>query len=172
MTLQEKIEKVFAHRQLPAEVVNMEGRFQIDSDIEDGLWFKGRDWHELTREDWHRRHWGFYFLSPDAFAYYLPSLLTLTILNPRDYPGLAVDSFLSELDRSSGAENLDKPLIDRYSVLNNEEFNAIKEWLLFACESFPQVFHGCAASGPGDGYGRVFDTLDLLQKQAERKDTR
>ena len=170
MTLQQRIEKAFAHRRIPAEVVEMEGRFQIDSDVEDALWFKGRDWHVLTVEDWHRRHLGFYFLSPEAFAYYLPSLLILTILNPKDYPGLAVDSFLWQLDRSPGPENLDPPLIDRYSVLNDEEFNAIKEWLLFACESVPQAFGGAAASGPGDGFGRVFDTLELLQKEAERHD--
>jgi hypothetical protein len=164
MTLQEKIENAFAHRRIPTEVVEMEGRLQFDSDVEDAIWFKRRDWHDLTREDWHQHHWGFHFFSPEGFAYLLPSLLLLTILNPKEYPGLAVDSFLSQLDRSQGAENLETHLINRYSLFNEEEFNTIKEWLLFACESFPQLFHGAAASGPGDGFGRVFDTVDLLQK--------
>ena len=43
MSLIKKIEAAFAHRQMPAEVVNMEGRYQIDSDVDDALWFQGRD---------------------------------------------------------------------------------------------------------------------------------
>ena len=68
MSLIKKIEAAFAHRQMPAEVVNMEGRYQIDSDVDDALWFQGRDWRSLTRDDWEKRHWGVIFLSPHAFA--------------------------------------------------------------------------------------------------------
>jgi hypothetical protein len=166
MTLQEKIENAFRHRQIPAEVVEMESCLQIDSDVEDAQWFKGRDWREITREDWRLRHWGLNFLSPEAFAYYLPSLLVLTIHNPRDYPDLAVHSFIMRLDRTPGIENFDPPLTDRFFGLSGEEFDAIKEWLVFACENVPQVFWGAAASGPGDGFGRAFDTIDLLQKES------
>lgn len=165
MTLLERIEGAFAHREMPAETVQLEGRFQIDSDVEDALWFRGRDWHTLTCEDWHAHHWGVFFFLPAAFAYYLPSLLDLTIQNPKGYPDLAVDAVFQELDRSPGAENLDVRLIDRYSVLRDEEFEAVKQWLLFACENIPDAFWGAAVSGPGDGFGRVFDTIDLLQKE-------
>jgi hypothetical protein len=166
MTLQEKIEKAFGHRKIPVEVVEMEGCLQVDSDVEDAQWFKGRDWRELTREDWRLRHWGLNFLSPEAFEYYLPSLLVLTIQNPKHYPDLAVHSFIAHLDRTPGKENLDPSLTDRFFGLSFEEFDAIREWLVFACENVPQVFWGAAASGPGDGFGRAFDTIDLLQKEA------
>lgn len=163
-----KIKQAFAHRAIPVEVVEMEGRFQIDSDVDDALWFQGRDWRSLTREDWDQRHWGFTFLNPKAFAYLLPSVLVLTIQDPKNAPILAVDSFVWALDRSPGAENLDPLLLERYQELTNGEFEAIKEWLLWACENVPGVFVGRASGGPGDGFGRAFDTLLLLQAEAKK----
>jgi hypothetical protein len=29
------------------------------------------------------------------------------------------------------------------------------------------MFYGTAASGPGDGFGRAFETIDSLQKETE-----
>lgn len=165
MTLEEKIVRAFAHREMPSETVEMAGRVQIDSDVEDGQWFAGHDWRELTCEDWRRRYCGFFFLSPQAFRYYLPSLLILTVRDPKQYPDLVIQSFLSELDRSPGSEYLDQRIMERYSELTQEEYAAIREWLLFACERIPEAFWGAAAAGPGDGFGRVFDTINLLEKE-------
>ena len=159
-----KIEQAFAHRKTPPEVVEMEGRLQIDSDVEDGLWFQGRDWHEITKEDWENHHWGFAYLNPAAFAYFLPSILSLTTRNPQNAPDLAVCSFVWELDSSPGIENL-SPRSYRYFGFTDAEFEAVKEWLLWACENKPGVFHGRAVNGPGDGFGRAFDSLDLLHKE-------
>ena len=163
------IQRAFADRNMPAEVVEMEGRYQIDSDVEDGLWFAGRDWRSLTLEDWRQRHCGFLFLSPEAFAYYLPSILILTVQNPKHCPDLAVQSFLSELDRSPGIENLDSHLANRFSSITRVEYEAIKEWLLWASECIPHVFYGTAVGGAGDGFGRAFDTIDLLQRTAGKR---
>lgn len=162
-----KIEQAFAHRKTPPVVVEMEGRLQIDSDVEDGLWFQGRDWREISTEDWEKHHWGFSYLSPAAFAYFLPSILTLTMRNPQDAPDLAVSSFVWELDSSPGIENL-SPRSYRYYELTDDEFDAVKEWLLWACENKPHVFHGMAVGGPGDGFGRAFDAIGLLHTQAVR----
>ncbi len=167
MSLIKKIEAAFAHRQMPAEVVNMEGRYQIDSDVDDALWFQGRDWRGLTRDDWEKRHWGVIFLSPHAFAYYLPSLLILAIQDSQHYPDLAIQSFMMILDRSPGKANWDPPLTDRFFGWSTEEYEAMKDWLLFACENIPGMFYGAAASGPGDGFGRAFETIDSLQKETE-----
>jgi hypothetical protein len=164
----ETIERAFGHRRIPAKVIEMEGRLQIDSDVEDALWFQDRNWHALTLEDWAKRHWGFGFFSPAGFAYYLPSILTLSLRNPKQYPDLAVQSFIWRLDRSTGLENLDPPLCGNYFELTNQEFEAIKEWMLWACEKIPHVFYGAASGGPGDGFGRAFDTLLLLQAEAEK----
>ncbi|MGA8088262.1 MAG: DUF6714 family protein [Terracidiphilus sp.] len=166
-----KIEQAFAHRKIPAEAVVMEGRLQIDSDVEDGLWFQGRDWREITKEDWEKHHWGFSYLSPAAFAYFLPSILILTLRNPQNSPDLAVDSFVWQLDSSPGVENL-SPFSYRYFEFTDDEFEAMKEWLLWACENKPDVFRGNAVGGPGDGFGRAFDAIDLIHKEAVECRTR
>jgi hypothetical protein len=164
----ETIELAFAHRSLPSKVIEMEGRLQIDSDIDDALWFQGRDWHDLTLEDWQQRHWGFGYLAPEGFAYFLPSVLTLTLRNPNKYPDLAVQSFIWQLDRTPAVENLDPPIYERYLEFTNKEFETIKEWMLWACENIPNIFYGAASGGPGDGFGRAFDTLLLLQEEARK----
>lgn len=166
VALIDRIERAFGHRQTPARVIEMEGRLQIDSDIDDALWFQGRDWHDLTLEDWQRRHWGFGYLAPEGFAYFLPSVLTLTVRNPEEYPDLAAQSFLWQLDRTPAVENLDPPIYERYLEFTNDEFEAIKEWMIWACENVPNMFYGAASGGPGDGFGRAFDTLLLLQEEA------
>ena len=165
MTLREKIEKAFAHRDIPREVVEMEGRLQVDSDVEDGLWFKGKVWRDLTAEDWRAHYCGLSYFNEEAFAYYLQSLLVLTLRDPKNYPDLAVDSFLWELDCSPGGENL-SPLSYRYLALTNEEFGALKEWIVWASENIRDVFYGAAVGGPGDGFGRVFDSIGLLQRES------
>lgn len=162
-----KINRAFSHRRIPDEVVHMAGRLQIDSDVEDGLWFLGRAWNDLTNADWEQRHWGLTYLTPKAFAYYLPSILVLAVQNPRNCPLVAVDAFVWQLDHSRGAENLDLPLRERYLELTDEEFEAVKAWMLWACENVQGVFYGAASGGPGDGFGRAFDAL-LLQAQAEK----
>jgi hypothetical protein len=165
MDLTRKIRAAFAHRQIPSEVVEMEGRFQIDSDVEEALWFAGRDWRAITRDDWQKHACAVIFLSPEAFAYYLPSLLTVTAENPKGYPELAVDSFVGLLDHTPAMEFLDPPLIRRFAGLSDAEFEVVKEWLLFACANLPGGW-GIAASGPGEVFGRAFDTLTLLQEEA------
>jgi hypothetical protein len=40
--------------------------------------------------------------------------------------------------------------------------------MLWACENIPDVFYGRAWGGPGDGFGRGFETLMLLQAKAEK----
>jgi hypothetical protein len=160
-----KIEQAFAHREIPAEAVSMEGRLQIDSDVEDGLWFQGKDWRELTTKDWEQRYCGLLYLSAESFPYYLPSILILSIRNPRNSPDLAIDSFVWQLDSSPGVENL-SPFSYRYLEFTDDEFDAVKEWLLWACENKPDVFYGKAVGGAGDGFGRAFDAIDLIHKEA------
>jgi hypothetical protein len=165
ISLREKIEKAFAHRQMPTEVVEPEEFLQFDSDVEEALWFAGRDWHEITCEDWRSHNCAVTFLSPEALAYYLPSLLTLTVENPKEYPDLAVDSLINELDRTPCVDGWDDHFRSRFLGLRPEEYDVMKAWLLFMCENFTNYSCGAAASGPGETFGRAFDTIDLLQEE-------
>jgi len=168
MDLIAKIAAAFAHRQIPSEVVEMEGRFQIDSDVDEALWFQGRDWREISRDDWQRHSAAVFFFSPEAFAYYLPSLLMITVQNPKGYPDLAVAKLIHLLDHTPAPEFLDAHLVDWFSGLSDAEFEVVKEWLLFACENLPGGW-GISASGPGEVFGRAFDTVTLLQEEAQRR---
>ena len=168
MTLAEKIERVFAHRAMPEAVVDMTNCFQIDSDVEEALWFTGRDWHELTWQDWQEHSCAIFFFDPEAFAYYLPSVLMLSAQNPSDSL-MAADSLINELDRTPDPEGWTEDLVSRFFELNEAELDVLKEWLLQVCEYVPYKGLGIAGSGPGDTFGRAFDTVDLLQRKVGQR---
>jgi hypothetical protein len=133
MNLAEKIERAFAGRRMPVDLVEPADLICPDSDVEDTLWFTGRDWHQITWQDWQAHSSAFYFFVPDAFAYYLPSLLLLSSQNPGDTL-MAADSLISELDRSPDPQWWTDGLVRRFLGLNSAELSVLKEWLLQVCE--------------------------------------
>jgi hypothetical protein len=165
-TLQEKIEQAFAGRAMPAELIDA-SVFQFDSDVEEALWFTGRDWRELRWKDWIEHSSALLFFSREAFAYYLPSLLRLSAQNLAEWSH-AVDSLIGELDRSPSAEGWNEHFTRRFLGLRREELDALKEWLLCMCESHYYRGYGYAACGPGERFARAFDTVDLIQKELGR----
>lgn len=168
MNLAEKIAATFAARQMPLDLVQAAYRVHPDSDVEDALWFYGRDWHKLTWQDWQQHSSAIHFFVPDAFAYYLPSVLLLSSQNPGE--GLmAADSVINELDQSPVVDRRTEDLASRCLGLSPAELDVLKEWLLQICEYVPYKGLGFAGSGPGDKFGRAFDTVDILQREVERR---
>ena len=161
-TLHEKIDKAFAGRVMPAGVIDPNVT-QFDSDVEEALWFAGRGWHELRWKDWLDHSAALLFFSREAFAYYLPSLLLLSAQNPTDW-SYAVDSLIGELDRSPSVEGWNEHFTRRFLGLRCEELDVLKEWLLCLCGSSLYRGYGFAACGPGERFGRAFETVDLIQK--------
>jgi hypothetical protein len=166
--LSEKVERVFSHRQRLAQVRLADEVIQLDDDVEDALWFSGREWHELTWQNWQEHSDAIFFFDPEAFAYYLPSILLLSAQNSNEALN-AADSLIGELDRTPAPGEWAESFISRFSELNRAELDLLKEWLLQICEYEPYKRWGIAASGPGDTFGRAFDTVDLLQKEVERR---
>jgi hypothetical protein len=82
--------------------------------------------------------------------------------------GLA-DSLIGQLDRSPDEDVWPDDFASRFLTLNPIELDVLKEWLLQLSEYLPYKRSGIAASGPGDTFGRAYDTVDLLQKEVERK---
>ena len=162
MTFREKVTRAFAYRVLPAEVVPPEAYLQFDSDVEDALWFSGRDWRTLSWENWRDRYVAITYFSPEAFPYYLQSILCLTAENPNDSL-LAADSIISELDRSPTTKGWGEPFLSRFTALNIEELDCLEEWLVILCESSAYRGYGISADGPGDKLGRAIDTVSLLK---------
>ena len=52
MGLAEVIEKAFAGREMPAKVTDSDCTTPIYPGLEDALWFSGRNWREITWNDW------------------------------------------------------------------------------------------------------------------------
>jgi len=167
-TLQKRIEQAFAGRQKPADVIEPENLVQFDSDVEEALWFAGHDWHDVEWNDWKEHSCAIHFLSPEAFGYYLPSLLLVTAQDPTEWL-YAVDSLIWELDLSPSVDAWPDHFARRFLALRSEELSILKEWLLLICEYPTYEGYGFSASGPGDKFGRAFDTVDLLQKEIEGK---
>jgi hypothetical protein len=128
MKLTDKIERVFSSRPMPAQVRLADEVIQLDSDVEEALWFSGRDWHELTWQDWQEHSCAIFFFDPEAFAYYLPSVLLFSAQNPSDSL-MAADSLINELDRSPNPEGWTEGLVSRFLELNRAELDVLKEWL-------------------------------------------
>ncbi len=168
-SLQEKIEEAFAGRAMPHEVIDP-SVFQFDSDVEEALWFAGRDWRELRWRDWLEHSAALLFFSREAFAYYLPSLLLLSAQSPTEW-SYAVDSLIGELDRSPSVEGWNEYFTRRFLGLRREELEAMKEWLLCLCGSDLYRGHGYAACGPGERFARAFETVDLIQKELGRSES-
>lgn len=148
MTLIEKICQAFAGREMPERVSD---HTYIDCDVEDALWFAGKKWQEATWEDWKHHTSAMTFFNKQAFAYYLPSLLILTLQHPNESL-LVVDSVLGTLDtldRSPSKEGWNDLFIEHFVGLRNEEYEVLKEWLLAICE-YPAFREHGIRSGPGD----------------------
>lgn len=168
MTLTEKIHQAFAHRQKPAEVVDMTDRAQIDSDVEETLWFAERDWQDITWKDWEEHSVATSFFSKDAFAYYLPSVLLVSLKDPNSVL-MAAESVIWDLDRTPSTEGWDDLFIEHFLGLRFDEYEVMKEWLLQLCEYPAYKRCGNAGSGLGDSFGRAYDTLALLQHESVRR---
>ncbi|MBV8113365.1 MAG: hypothetical protein JO300_01390 [Silvibacterium sp.] len=168
MDLIPKIKQAFGWRPMPVEVVEGTSLLQLDSDVEEALWFAGRNWRDITWQDWQQRRVALTFMSPDAFTYYLPSVLILSLKNPEETLAPAQSSIWN-LDRTPSIQALDRYLIDRFRELRTEEYEVLKEWLLQLSDYVPYRGFGIAASGPGDVFGRAFDTLNLLQTETRQR---
>ena len=108
------------------------------------------------------------FFSKDAFAYYLPSLL-LVSLNDQNSVLMAAQSVIWDLDRTPSTEGWNDLFIEHFLGLRFNEYEAMKEWLLQLCEYPAYKRCGNAGSGPGDSFGRTYDTVVLLQQESVRR---
>lgn len=168
MRLTDKIERVFSTRTKPAQVRLADDVLQLDFEVEEALWFSGRDWHEVTWQDWQDHDSAIFFFDSEAFAYYLPSVLLLSAQQPKEELA-AANSLISQLDCSPDPKGWPEGFASRFLELNQSELGVLREWLLHVCQYTVYRRFGLAGSGPGDTFGRAFDTVNLLEKEVERR---
>src|SRR5581483_5957611 len=156
LRLVRRIERAFAHRGKPQVLINRS--VPLDDD-EDALWFAGRDWREITAQDWNDHSDAFFRLAPDAFRYYLQSILCLVAKNP-DESLLAADALVNCLDRTSNPEWWDQFLLDRLQGLEIDEYDAISGWIAMLSEK--------SRCYKEDSLTRAYQTIHLLHAEAEK----
>src|SRR5258708_36180345 len=121
----DKIGYVFCSRTKPAQVSLAEAVFQLDFEVEEALWFSGRDWHEITWQDWQEHSSAIYFFDPEAFAYYLPSVLLLSAQHSSEALR-AAHSVLSVLDCSPEPEGWTEGFASGFLGLNRAKLAVLK----------------------------------------------
>lgn len=148
------IRTAFADRQKPKTLT--ESASLSKHELEDVIFFQGKDWGTLSGDDIQPHHEAIFWFSPEAFCYYLPGLLSAGIKENR--PDLLVfDSIINMLDRSADPYLWDEFFMHRWPLLNKEECSALKAWVFWLEQSndYFQFSDSCA---------RAVETLDLLEE--------
>jgi hypothetical protein len=160
MSFSERVERAFALRKMPVELI---GRFAPGlycSDEEDALWFAQRSWQDLTKEDWIHHGDAVFRFTHEAFAYYIPSLLILSIEAP-DHWLKAADAVVNLLESGSALENWGYSQKSGFIGFTCEEFAIIREWLVFFQnrETYNEAYGTDRVNG-------ALKSLELLQNRA------
>jgi hypothetical protein len=136
----------------------VEPRVPVTPEQQDALWFAGRDWRDVHWQDWQKRPDAFYAFLPNAFGYYLPSILLSTL----DAPGqLQVEeALLGILDRSPEVYNWDEFTTTRLLGLASEEHEVLKSWIL-SKSGLPHVQNE-------DRLTRAYETAELLARETAK----
>lgn len=152
----EAIESAFFWRSCPPKLISV--KKVVTTEQQDAQWFTGLDWRTITRSDWEQHRDAIYAFTPEAFAYFLPSILALTSATPGEWLYVA-DVLLSILDRSPMIEYWDDFLLTRLLGLRDAEYAVMAQWLLDLSEFERTWPHSI---------GRAFDTVELLRQETRR----
>jgi len=149
--MDQQIASAFRHRQRPPMVTNI----VVDSTLrDDAHHFEGMDWTQVRADDWIEYSDAFAGFSPEAFLYYLPSLLILS-LEKSNLPLIAADSLVHSLDTSGDPEIWPKWFAERFEGLTSTEVRALRDWSsLYLTPGEPDE---------GSEFARVQDTLTMLE---------
>lgn len=150
MELTQHIIQAFSWRPLPNKVVADDA---IDSELtRDALAFQGKTFTEVTAAEWQKHFDAIYGFSPDAFCYYLPSIMIATLHAP-SMGLISTDSVIGMLDRSNMPNSWDIFFTERWLHLTQDEYSVVAAWLLWLTEHE-------SWQAP---INRAFDTINLLK---------
>jgi hypothetical protein len=157
MSLESKIAAAFLPRSKPLHLTPAHEALQATSEMNDAFTFKSLAWAQVTKEHWNQHSGAFFAFSPSAFLYFLPSVLTLSLREPKAWLAPA-DSLVTVLDRSPNIETWDLFLLQRLVALQSEEYAVLRDWLLqmSECSTFEQ-----------DALGRAFDSVYLAEQETD-----
>jgi hypothetical protein len=90
-----------------------------------------RVWWDVPEADIERYDWILSFLDPIGFRYYLPAYMAWTLKHYEHSNSMSVDSTIYALDYSDG---LREHYMERYTLLNREQSEAVCAFLRFMAE--------------------------------------
>lgn len=146
-----RIATAFSARVSPAAVVEIvhPGTHEYD----EALHFQGRDWREITCDEWASYSDAIYAFSPPAFCYFLPGMLSAAIREDKA-DLLITDALINMLDRSPNRETWDSFFVERWPLLTTAECRAVQQWILWLADQ-PAKFDD-------DSLTRSYETLEIL----------
>lgn len=159
MITYERIADAFGWREKP-EPVTSPVHSQPSPETLEADWFAGRDWRDVTRDEWDAHADAVYSFTPVAFQYYFPSLVLRSLEN-LDAWFAPADAIVTVLDRSPNPDYWDEFLTSRFAELTLGEYEVILEWLVALAG------HNCVSTSVG--LGRAFDTVELLALKSKQK---
>lgn len=160
MTIEKKIEAAFSHRNVPDVCVTLGET--LTPEIGDALQFQHRRWTDISWRDWDSYPDAFFSLNPNAFQYYLPSLL-VGVLQHEHQNFVALHSLVGVLDRSPEPAFWDTFLTSRFLGLYVCEIEVIQEWFVILAERV--TFFS------DETILRCIETLELIRQAAGRVGT-
>jgi hypothetical protein len=90
-------------------------------------YFLGKSWRAITYDKYYLYDEDLYVLSPSAYAYYLPGLLS-TIVKEKAFDSYLINSityYFKDFDQ----ETSDQHCLKRWTILTIDEYLVIKDWL-------------------------------------------
>jgi hypothetical protein len=146
-----------------AKPIKLSASSQIgDADLLSVNKFYGLSWYDLTEDLLRDNFEAFSFFAQDAYCYYLPGVMKITIDNQRfDY--LAVLNIVGMLDRSPVVEYWDELFTERWTSFSLEELNVIENWLLFMAFESLNVFES-------NSLDRAIETIELLKNTSTQRE--
>jgi len=120
------------------------------------MFFKNNHWSELTCTQLEAHYEGIYWLSPEAFCYFLPRIISAGIRENK--PDLMIyNSIIEMLDRSPDPSSWDRFFIDRWTMLSSIECEAVQEWVLWLADNVSNTYYE-------NSFNRAFESLELLKQ--------
>jgi hypothetical protein len=147
----------FQERKQPTNIIRIEQR--IFADTVDASYFSNKICANISWDDWSNHSDAIFTLSPEAFIYFLPSVLILSLENPLRWLG-AADVVINSLNRSANYEYWDNWFLERFTNLTFQELDTITSWVeeMSLVDTYTDQ----------DGWMRVYQTLDLLKNKIKR----
>jgi hypothetical protein len=143
------IKKVFSIHLRPNTVI-IAGQ-ELRGDYEDALWFQGRDWESIEWDDWQNYPDSLTFFHPEAFRYYLPSALILSVKHKDKWLWVADSLMMSLIDLHDDTPWRES-VYKRFQVLNLSELQLLHDW--------------CKLMTDAEGYGHSKEAWSQINQNA------